>query len=113
VLSENEEHFKSRQIEFVLCLFQILMRPLWTHTADNYQWDNSRNIIKVKIDEEKNIMNFISVWNASLSRFIMNIRYMCPTHIWLFVITQPLIHKPKKPLTLKPSQFWFYLSTIK
>jgi len=59
VLSENEEHFESRQIEFVPGLYKIFDEII-VNAADNYQRDNSMDTIKVKIDEEK---NFISVWN--------------------------------------------------
>lgn len=59
VLSENEEHFESRTIEFVPGLYKIFDEII-VNAADNYQRDKSMDTIKVKIDEEKNT---ISVWN--------------------------------------------------
>lgn len=59
VLDESEEHFESRQIEFVPGLYKIFDEII-VNAADNYQRDHSMDTIKVTIDEEK---NFISVWN--------------------------------------------------
>ena len=59
VLSENEEKFENRQIEFVPGLYKIFDEII-VNAADNYQRDTSMDTIKVTIDEEN---NFISVWN--------------------------------------------------
>ncbi len=59
VLSENEEKFENRQIEFVPGLYKIFDEII-VNAADNYQRDHSMDTIKVTIDEAN---NFISVWN--------------------------------------------------